>query len=145
MAKSSGIFLNLSEDVIELIDERCGGPSYRPGEKRPGRSGGRAAWVRELIHRELGLAPPIDPHLEKSRQLERRLQERRNKRGRHVPALAWARTVERVLDLRERGKSLREIASALEDEGIETKRGGRWSRCASCRRPARCRCCTRSR
>ncbi len=127
MAKSSGIFLNLNPDVIKMIDEQCGGPSYRPGEKRPGRSGGRAAWVRELIHRELGLAPPVDPHLEKSQQLEKRLLNGQNRKKRQVPPLAWAKTVERVLELRNHGHSLREIASTLEQEGIQTKRGGRWS------------------
>lgn len=126
MAKSTGVFLNLAPEVVEMIDEKCGGPSYRPGEKRPGRSGGRAAWVRNLIHRELGLEPPVDPHLEKSKGLERRLAKRKPKKH-HVSTLAWAKTVQRVLALRTEGQSLREIARTLEEEQIPTRRGGRWT------------------
>lgn len=127
MSKANGIFLNLSPEVIEMIDERCGGPSYRPGEKRPGRSGGRAAWVRKLVHRELGLQPPADPHHEKSLQFEAKLARCKSRPSKHVTPLGWARTVERVLALRGEGKSLREIAQALEHEEIPTRRGGKWS------------------
>ncbi|MBU6430742.1 MAG: recombinase family protein, partial [Cyanobacteria bacterium REEB65] len=31
-----------------------------------------------------------------------------------------------ILDLREQGRTLREIAAELTERGIETKRGGRW-------------------
>lgn len=127
MGKPNGIFLNLSPEVIEMIDDRCGGPSYRPGEKRPGRSGGRAAWVRRLIHRELGLKPPPDPHQEKSLEFEAKLAASKQRPNNRVTPLDWARTVERVLELRGQGMSLREIAQTLEHEEVPTKRGGKWS------------------
>ncbi len=127
MGKPSGIFLNLRPEVIDQIDEICGGPSYTAGQKRTGRSGGRAAWVRDLIHRELGLEPPVDPHLERSKGLEARLKSRKNNRGTRVSALTWAKTVEKVLALRKEGRSLRAIARQMEDDDIPTRRGGKWS------------------
>lgn len=128
MGKPSGIFLNLKPEVIDQIDEVCGGPSYTAGQKRTGRSGGRAAWVRDLIHRELGLEPPVDPHLERSKGLEARLKaKKRKQKGNHVSALTWAKTVEQVLALRKEGRSLRAIARQMEDDDVPTRRGGRWS------------------
>jgi len=43
-----------------------------------------------------------------------------------VPELREAAAVARIVELRAEGRSLRDIGRVLQDEGVPTKRGGRW-------------------
>ncbi|MEW6280782.1 MAG: hypothetical protein AB1758_19360 [Candidatus Eremiobacterota bacterium] len=54
--------LRLDPDVIEAIDSRI-------ERVEAGRQGGRAGWIRALIHGELGIPLPEDPHEEARERL----------------------------------------------------------------------------
>ncbi|MEN3011033.1 MAG: recombinase family protein [Candidatus Bipolaricaulaceae bacterium] len=47
--------------------------------------------------------------------------------NRLIPVEEELNVIRRILDLKERGHSLGEIARTLEREGVRTKKGGRWS------------------
>ena len=123
---SKGIYISLPAEILQEIDEACGGPSLPKHKSRSGRAGGRAAWVRRLIYRELGRREPRDIHAER----QRKFQEQVEKQAETEKAWdwdSWVETVKRLRALREEGLSLRQVAKVLEKEKRPTKRGGKWS------------------
>ena len=121
MAK--GVFISLPQEVLEEIDAQCGGPSCPKGKKRSGKAGGRAAWVRRLIYRELGLTEPIDVHEQRKLDFQQLVEQR----TRQAESNDWETTVRRLRELRQEGLSLRQVAEVLTREQRPTKRGGKWT------------------
>jgi recombinase len=120
---SKGIYISLPIEVLEEIDEICGGPSLPKGKKRSGTTGGRAAWVRSLIYQELGKELPEGIHEKRKQRFQKLVEENASSADEDD----WPTTVKRLRELREEGLSLRQIAEVLRKEGRATKRGGKWT------------------
>lgn len=120
---SKGIYVSLPQEILEEIDKVCGGPSLPKQKKRSGTTGGRAAWVRNLIYHALGKPMPKDVHKERRKKFEQLLR----KQNRSIKLHDWESTVQRLAELRKNGLSLRQIAEIMKQEKRATKRGGKWS------------------
>ena len=120
---TKGVFVSLPEDVIKENDDICGGPSLPEEKKRAGTAGGRAAWVRELIYNALGRTPPEDVH----ELRKRRFQELVEQKIDSAEQDDWPGTLTRLMELKQDGLSLRQIAKVVSQEGRKTRRGGKWS------------------
>jgi hypothetical protein len=61
------LLLRLEPEVVEMILDRCEHDGVDPAPPA-GRVGGPVEWIRRLVHRELGLPAPEDPHEQQSRE-----------------------------------------------------------------------------
>lgn len=120
---SKGVYVSLPAEILQEIDQFCGGPSLPSEKKRAGTAGGRAAWVRGLIYDALGRGRPEDVHEIR----KRRFQELVEKKAAVADSDNWPKTLERLRELRREGLSLRQIANVVKEEGRATRRGGKWS------------------
>lgn len=120
MKKRCAISVTVEEHILEMIDKLCGG-----SQPSIGKMGGRNQWVRELIYRELGQGLALDPRAVKplnpftKKELDALVKSKNMTNGgvAEVVGLLW-----------DRGYSYQQIAKALTDEDIATKRGGTWHR-----------------
>jgi Recombinase len=120
---SKGIYISLPVEILNEIDEICGGPSLPQGKKRTGTTGGRAAWVRRLVYEALGKEIPEGIHEKRKQRFQQLVEEKAGSQERDD----WSDTVKRLKALRGEGLSLRQIGEVLRKEGRATRRGGKWT------------------
>ena len=115
-AKMNALHITIEPEILDLIDQRCGGP-----KRNAGKLGGRSQWIRKLIYKELQVDQTSNPH-----------------ETRHLRAYGDLLEVEapenltdeelRVFELLNEGMGLNKIAKQLETEGFVTKRNKQWRR-----------------
>jgi hypothetical protein len=114
--RSAALHVTVDPSILEMIDQRCGGP-----KRNAGKLAGRSQWVRKIVYKALGVGDMLNPHEKRHNDAYADIIEA------EVPS-ALTEEEERVMQLLREGYGLNRIAKQLTTEGYATKRNKDWRR-----------------